>query len=367
MRKTLSIVTISFLCIILFSGCDAIGAKSMSLSIVYAVTTALALMLLCFYCALVKNKNPWFLLLFSSVFIVNGGYLTLSLSTSVSEALLANRIAYLGSAYLMLSMLMIIINVCMGSCRRWITILLAVCSSIVFLVTASPGYFDIYYSSVSLEFTNGVTILNKTYGPWHKLYLFYLLTYYSAMILVIFYSCIRKKVPSLMYSLSLLAVTTANIGVWLLEQLTHIDFEFLSVSYIISELFLLCIYLLIKENANAAASFYIPVKAEVEEEEIVEETTELPVIEEADSLFQTQCEFFASQLPNLTVTERSIYDHYLEGKSSREIMEVLNIKENTLKYHNKNIYSKLGISSRKQLLELAAAMNHQFNTQKGSS
>ena len=31
------------------------------------------------------------------------------------------------------------------------------------------------------------------------------------------------------------------------------------------------------------------------------------------------------------------------------------IKENTLKYHNRNIYSKLGVSSRKQLLQIAAA------------
>ena len=38
-------------------------------------------------------------------------------------------------------------------------------------------------------------------------------------------------------------------------------------------------------------------------------------------------------------------------------MDELSIKENTLKYHNKNIYSKLGISSRKQLLEIASAVN----------
>ena len=33
-------------------------------------------------------------------------------------------------------------------------------------------------------------------------------------------------------------------------------------------------------------------------------------------------------------------------------MAELNIKENTLKFHNKNLYSKLGVSSRKQLLEI---------------
>ena len=35
-------------------------------------------------------------------------------------------------------------------------------------------------------------------------------------------------------------------------------------------------------------------------------------------------------------------------------MNALSINENTLKYHNRNIYSKLGVSSRRQLLEFAA-------------
>ena len=38
-------------------------------------------------------------------------------------------------------------------------------------------------------------------------------------------------------------------------------------------------------------------------------------------------------------------------------MEEMSIKENTLKYHNKNIYSKLGVSSRKQLIEIAPLLN----------
>jgi len=37
-------------------------------------------------------------------------------------------------------------------------------------------------------------------------------------------------------------------------------------------------------------------------------------------------------------------------------MAELDIKENTLKYHNKNIYSKLGVSSRKQLVMIASTL-----------
>jgi len=34
-------------------------------------------------------------------------------------------------------------------------------------------------------------------------------------------------------------------------------------------------------------------------------------------------------------------------------LQELSIAENTLKFHNKNLYGKLGVSSRKQLLEYA--------------
>ena len=67
-------------------------------------------------------------------------------------------------------------------------------------------------------------------------------------------------------------------------------------------------------------------------------------------------EFFAAGLETLTPTEREVYEGYLAGETTKELMQRLNIKENTLKFHNKNLYGKLGISSRKQLLEIAASL-----------
>ena len=70
-------------------------------------------------------------------------------------------------------------------------------------------------------------------------------------------------------------------------------------------------------------------------------------------------EFFLCNLGTLTATEYKVYELYLAGKNAKQIVEILGISENTLKYHNKNIYSKLGISSRKQMLRFAALKQHQ--------
>ena len=47
----------------------------------------------------------------------------------------------------------------------------------------------------------------------------------------------------------------------------------------------------------------------------------------------------------------------MEGLTTQEVLEKLQIKENTLKYHNKNLYGKLGVSGRKELLVVYKAIN----------
>jgi len=74
--------------------------------------------------------------------------------------------------------------------------------------------------------------------------------------------------------------------------------------------------------------------------------------------------YFVKNLDTLTPTERKIYTLYTNGSKSTEVCEILGITENTLKFNNKNIYSKLGISSRKQLLKMAALKQHEEDTMK---
>lgn len=67
-------------------------------------------------------------------------------------------------------------------------------------------------------------------------------------------------------------------------------------------------------------------------------------------------QYFQSNFATLTSKEKEVFMLYLDGKTSKQIQEICNISANTLKYHNANIYSKLGINSRKQLLAYASKM-----------
>lgn len=80
--------------------------------------------------------------------------------------------------------------------------------------------------------------------------------------------------------------------------------------------------------------------------------SEQPTVSTVSNITQEQIEFFMDSLETLTKTERIVFNYYIELKTTKEIMSELEIKENTLKFHNKNLYSKLGVSSRKQLMEI---------------
>jgi len=57
-------------------------------------------------------------------------------------------------------------------------------------------------------------------------------------------------------------------------------------------------------------------------------------------------------IQDLSLQERKIYGLLLEGKSNKEIADVLAIELSTVKSHISSIYSKLNISSRKDILNL---------------
>lgn len=67
---------------------------------------------------------------------------------------------------------------------------------------------------------------------------------------------------------------------------------------------------------------------------------------------------FIDSLSTLTTKEKEIFDLYTQGLSTKDIIAQQQISENTLKYHNKNIYSKLGVKSRKELLQYIELMRN---------
>ncbi|MGN0108211.1 MAG: helix-turn-helix transcriptional regulator, partial [Hominilimicola sp.] len=201
----------------------------------------------------------------------------------------------------------------------------------------------------------------------------YLIAYFGMMLGTIILSLIKNRINSNKIANTLIAIVGSNIAIWFIEQLIDTNFEFLSVSYIITEVFLLFLYMMLQDygllptRTEKKTSICEERSENAETENIHQKCASETAVTPADTTnssedeynkdFIERYQYFVSNLNMLTPTERKIYNFYLSGKSTKEIRELLQIKENTLKFHNKNIYSKLGVSSRKELLSFANRMN----------
>ena len=345
-------------------GCSKTGNDGASAAIIYGAAALLSFFLLICYCFIERKRDKWFLLLFASVLVVNIGYFALSTAHGLEGALMANRVAYLGSVFLPLSMLMIIMDAMKLRYKKRLPAMLLAVAAVVFLIAASPGVLDIYYKEVTFVTVGGASALDKVYGPLHFTYAVYLVCYFSAMVAAIIHASVAKKLESIGHAVILAIAVLANLGVWFVEQLSDFNFEFLSISYIISELFLLGLHLMVAEQQR--------LKNLVTEKEQVLTKTEKALskaVAEVSVLSATKDEMtntsgedtvvdhfkikqFVDGILELTQTEKAIFEAYIARVPTKEVMMALNIKENTLKFHNKNLYQKLGVSSRKELLEI---------------
>lgn len=309
--------------------------------ITYAVMSLVAALLLVVYIILVRKKEPWLLLLYVCVTVVNMGYFLLSISKTVSFAVFANDIAYLGSVFLSMSMLLTIVKLCGFKIKKRLVIILTVVGVIMFSIIATSGFLPWYYKNISLIFKDGTARLDKVYGVLHPLYMIYLLVYFGAMVMCIVQSIRKKMIASQRHAALMAAIVFGNIAVWLVEKFISRDFEFLSVSYLFSEIILLGLYWMMQD--------YVRVDL-IPEIEPKSEPIDIATMPTQEKIFKVISGLTPGEM--LSSREREILELLLQNKKRKEIANELNLSENTIKTYTRTLYGKLGIGSRDELFAL---------------
>ena len=316
-----------------------------NMTMVYGAVAVLSVLLLIGYLLIEKKKERNFIFLISCVAIVNTGYFLLAAANSLRMAMFANGVSYFGAAYSMLSMLRIISEVCRMKKRKWLRCLFFGISTAAFLLAASGDWLGLYYTSVDITSIGGMTKLMKEYGPLHILYTVYLLSYVLMMIAIIGYAAKKKRLASPKYVLFLLMAVLLNIGVWAVEQAVDVDFEFLSVSYIVTEVSLLLIYGMLCDYGIIR-----PETGLVNVQTLTQLNTRPVASGELPPGMGEMFDSFAEKARTLSSAEHRILNYYIHGHEIAEIPELAFISIHTVKKHNRSIYQKLEIASRDELM-----------------
>lgn len=306
--------------------------------IAYIIMLAIAIILLFAYVFVLyrTQKEKGLLVLHISVCLVNLGYLLLSLSPNVEFALWANKLAYLGQIAVIVSMLNIIIKLCGFKRSKVGQIIIISISAIMFAIVFTSGFLPWYYKSVSLSWENGGAELNKEYGPLHITYLLYVVAAFIAMITAIVYSMAMKKKGSHKHAGLLIAVVGGNIAMWIVEKFVPFNFEFLSISYIMSELVFIFFFWTMQDYVR---------KDEVQSPIVVVDSVSI----------SEKMKIVYTSLPDdvkLTQRQSQILELILDGKTRKEIASKLIISENTVKMHTSMLYDTLGVKNKEEIFAL---------------
>ena len=294
------------------------------MTIGYAVTAAVALLLLAVYVIAVRPKNRWMLLLFVSIAVVDVGYLLLSIAEGMQNlpfATAANTVVYLGSVFLIPCLYMTVRLQCNERRVPWLKWGVVGLALLMFAAIATTPWTGLYYRTVSFD-QNG--LFDKVYGPLHPFYKVYLIAYFVAMIVTVVRSLHRHRFPSQKQAAITTVIVFGNIAFWLAEQFISGPFEYMAAFYLFSEVMLLGLHWLMQDTHVPAAP-------------------------------TAPMEILLARLPKgvtLHPREHEILELILVDTPRKEIADKLTLSENTVKTYTRNLYRKLSIGSREELFAL---------------
>lgn len=178
-----------------------------------------------------KSINQNLMIIF--MLLGNVGYLMFSLSTNVQEALLANKIVYIGGCFLPLLYFFTVCEVCHVKIKKNIQLVLISIQSILFFFVCTSGFNGIYYSSAEFKIMENYVQLIKSYGPTHILYPLSLYSYLVAAITVSIIAILKKNTVNKRELGEMLFCAALAVLWYVLHRIFKFNFDTMPLSYII--------------------------------------------------------------------------------------------------------------------------------------
>lgn len=329
----------------------------------YGITFAVSLLMLGAYFLVDRKRDIWLFLFFLFVTICNAGYLGLSLSRSLKAALICNSISYLGNVFLPFFVLMMVIQLSHMRCPKWVSRVLIAVNTVMFLIASSGGYSSLYYKEVSLEIVDGAARLVKLYGPMHGFYKIFLFAYFAALIAIICYTAVKKTAVSTKHTSFLAIAVIGNLALWLVENITGVQFEFLTISYLMTEALVLLLYGILQDYEASIPAATI-CELEYADGDLNDRAISVQEWSAADAQFMFTEDQIQTVLDSWTAVrmlsqrEKEVLKFILEKRKRKDIAQVLFVTESTIKKHTSNIYKKLDVTNRTELFDKANIFIH---------
>ncbi|MCR5479754.1 MAG: HD domain-containing protein [Ruminococcus sp.] len=183
-------------------------------------------------------------LVFVLVPVTNLGFSLFARSQDLHEALLAQKLTYIGGSYLLMFIMFMVFSLCHIKLNRIIRVSLMLLSSLMFSFVLTIGFSDVFYKSgTTFELVNGNARLNKNYGYMHTVFMGVVIAYFALSFFAILHSYLRKnQVSRKMIYLLFLSEVVAIVAYFSGRSIIK-DVQLLPAAYVFAQsMYLIIVY-----------------------------------------------------------------------------------------------------------------------------
>ena len=210
----------------------------------YLITASVTLLCLVFLIMHFEyNKvNFYLMIIFVLLTVANGGFLSIAISKTVEEAILAKKICYLGACFLPIVLFLLVCEICNYRVKAWLRKILYFFGFFVYAMVLSIGITGWYYRNVSLKQVEGISVLVYDYGIFHAF--FYVLLYGPLMLegIILLVSLWKKSAVSRKNLYALLFLSLSNVLLFVAVRYINSGIEIMPLVYALDGIILLYLF-----------------------------------------------------------------------------------------------------------------------------
>ena len=188
-----------------------------------------------------KHLDVHFTIIFILIPISNMGYVLFQRAETLGEAVMANKITYLGGCYAPLFIMLSVFSLCHIKVNRWVRTGLTVISSVFYLFILTMERTTLYYKSLEYVKENGIVTLKKEYAFVHNFFYVFVTVCFMAGVFAMIHSYyLKKDVSRKIIYLLMIPNLVAMIAFFGGRRVIH-NVEFLPAAYVFAQTFYLMI------------------------------------------------------------------------------------------------------------------------------
>lgn len=218
----------------------------------YSITAAIATITFLFFICEYENRktNYYYLVLIMLMMLANAGYLAVAVSKTLEEAILANKILYIGGCFVQPVTLLLICTLANYKLKPWMKYLNYGFSVFVYAMALTVGYSDLYYKEVYLKTYKDVTVIGHTYGIGHTLFYIMIIGHTLLEVGLICYILIKKRTVSRKNLIGLVTIVVINVYLFVVGGVINSAIEVMPAAYAVN-----CIVLMIMFHKGKMYNF----------------------------------------------------------------------------------------------------------------